>query len=150
MASSLPDLITDSKLEVESFKDYSIQTRLVSNPATGQRRTRQQERWQRIKELGRGSFGTVWLEECTAGPSSGEVRAVKELCKNPTSVSTNYYRELEAIAKFSQERVSTVDILSKEYTLIMHSIKTVSFAPSVGTRTIMQSLLLWSILSLAT
>jgi hypothetical protein len=100
MAPNISDLISDSKLEVESFDNYSFQTRLISNPATGQRRTRKQERWQRIKELGKGSFGIVWLEKCTAGPSWGELRAVKALSK-----SVNYYRELEAIAKFSHEKV---------------------------------------------
>jgi hypothetical protein len=101
MAPSVSGLVVDSKLDVKCFKDYSIQTRLVSN--LGQRRTREQERWEVTKELGRGSYGVVWLEKCTAGPSSGEVRAVKELMKGTTSIK--YGRELEAIAKFSQDKV---------------------------------------------
>ncbi len=105
MAPNLPDLVVDSEFEVECFKDYSIQIRLVSNPETGQRRIRERERWQRLKELGRGSFGVVWLEECTEGPSTGDVRAVKEIRKG-TATASNYSRELEAIAKFSQKRVA--------------------------------------------
>ncbi len=108
MASRIPDLVVDSKLEVECFEDYSIQTRLVSDPATGQRRTLQQERWQRTKVLGRGTFGVVWLEKCATGPSLGKLRAVKEIIKQTASASaTAYSRELEAIAKFSQEKVGS-------------------------------------------
>jgi hypothetical protein len=105
MPPHISDLIIDSKLEVESFDGHTIQTRLVLNPSKRQRRTRERERWQRIKEPGEGSFGIVWLEECTEGPSSGELQAVKALKKAAASASTNYYRELEAIAKFSQEKV---------------------------------------------
>ncbi len=105
MAPSISDLIVDSELEVECFKDYSIQITFVSNPATGQRRIRERERWQRSKERGSGSFGVVWLEKCTEGPSTGDIRAVKEIRKGTATVS-NYSRELEAIAKFSQKRVS--------------------------------------------
>lgn len=102
---NISDLVIDSKLEVESFDDHIIQTRLVSNAVTGQRRTREQERWERIKVLREGAYGTVSLEKCTGGPSSGELRAVKSL-KNATTVGpANYYRELEAIAKFSQQKV---------------------------------------------
>jgi hypothetical protein len=71
-----------------------------------QRRIREQERWQRTKHLGSGSFGVVWLETCTEGSSSGRVRAVKEIVKGTASVTVVYSRELEAIAKFSQEKVS--------------------------------------------
>jgi hypothetical protein len=105
MAPNISDLITDSKLEIEIFTDHTLQTAFISNPVTGQRRTRKQEKWQRTKKLGSGGFGVVWLESCTAGPSSGKLRAVKELTKGTTNVSPNYYQELEAIAKFSQERV---------------------------------------------
>jgi hypothetical protein len=108
MASSsrISDLIVDSRLEVKSFGDYSIQTRHVSTAHSQQRRIREQERGQRTKHLGSGSFGVVWLETCTEGSSSGRVRAVKEIVKGTASVPVVYSRELEAIAKFSQEKVS--------------------------------------------
>lgn len=105
MALNISDRIIDSKIEVESFDGYTIQTRLVSNPATRQRPTRERERWQRTKKLGKGSYGVVWLEKCTTGPSSGDVRAVKEFDKQIANMSIKYHRELEAIAKFSQEKV---------------------------------------------
>jgi serine/threonine protein kinase len=80
--------------------------RHLSNPAKGKRRVRVEEVWQLIKELGRGSFGVVYLNKCTSGPGSGQVRAVKRLRKIEEPLLT-YHRELEAIAKFSQERVCT-------------------------------------------
>ena len=55
-----------------------------------------------MKELGRGSFGTVWLERCIQGNSKEEVRAVKEIQKVG---SGDYFRELEAIALFSHTKV---------------------------------------------
>ena len=99
------DLVTDSKLEIQIFDSFTIQTQYVSNPHEGQRRARVQQIWQRSKELGRGSFGVVWLEECAEGHDKGQVRAVKEIRKDQTNASSNYNQELEAIAKFSQERV---------------------------------------------
>jgi hypothetical protein len=144
MAPNTSDFIKDTRLEIEVFADHTIQTTFVSNPTTGQRRTQVHERWQRTKELGHGSFGVVRLEECTTGPSLGELRAVKELRKGTVDVSPNYYKELEAIAKFSQERVGTLDTLDKEYILIATSIETTSFALLVGTKTTAQSSLLWN------
>lgn len=105
MAAKLSDLVADSKLEIEVFAEHTIQTAFNSNLAKGQRPTREQEKWQRTKQLGEGSFGIVWLEACTAGSSRGKLRAVKELKKPTTEGSSNYYKELEAIAKFSQEKV---------------------------------------------
>lgn len=106
MAEGMSDLVHDTRLETTVIGNQTIHTKYVSNPATGQRRERLEETWERTKELGRGSFGVVWLEKCTSGPSSGKVWAVKELRKAPGNISfSNYSRELEAIAKFSQERV---------------------------------------------
>jgi calcium/calmodulin-dependent protein kinase I len=99
------DLVTDSKLEIDVFDNYTVQTSYISDPRKGQRRARVQQKWQRLNELGRGSFGVVWLEKCAAGPDQGQLRAVKEVRKEAANVAPNYYRELEAISKFSQERV---------------------------------------------
>ena len=49
------------------------------------------------------SFGIVWLERCIQGNSEGKVRAVKKVRKLESS---DYYRELEAIALFSHSNVS--------------------------------------------
>jgi hypothetical protein len=150
MAARLSDLVTDSQLEIEVFAEHTVQTTFNSNLARGQRPTREQEIWQRKRQLGEGSFGIVWLEKCTAGPSQGKLRAVKELKKGGTAESPNYYKELEAIAKFSQEKVGHSQDTGIEYILISNSIDTTSFALLAGMIIAMQSLLPWSILSLGT
>jgi hypothetical protein len=112
MAEGLSDLVHDTRLETKVVGDRTIHTKYISNPITGQRRQRLEETWERIEELGRGSFGVVWLERCISGPRSGTVWAVKELQKDQASKSVcNYSRELEAIAKFSQARVRFVNSL---------------------------------------
>ena len=116
MEQSPPDLVRDSQLEATVVADHTLQTVYVSNPTTGQRRTRTEERWQRIRDLGRGASGQVWLHKCVSGPSSGQVRAVKEIWKETASSAPgiappiNYYRELEAIAKFSQKKVGCMPV----------------------------------------
>ncbi len=109
MNTALSDLLLDSKLQAEAFHDHTLQTNFVSNPSTRERRVRVDEKWQRTKKLGSGSYGVVWLEKCLSGPSSGQLRAVKELRKEVSHGCTlDYRQELEAIAKFSQERVGSI------------------------------------------
>jgi serine/threonine protein kinase len=66
---------------------------------------RMEERWKRGRNLGTGSFGTVWLEKLIV--ENGEkYRAVKEVRKVvQRSKAIDYSRELEAIAKFSHQKV---------------------------------------------
>ncbi|CAI6082494.1 unnamed protein product [Clonostachys chloroleuca] len=87
---------------------YTVHTKYISDPARGIRRRAVEEKWERdgAKALGRGTFGTVWFERCTSGPSAGQVRAVKQIYKNfgPMSVSTKALSgELSAIMKFSHQ-----------------------------------------------
>ena len=103
---TLSDLVRDWKLESIVEDDSTLQIRHVSDAAAGLWRQRVEERWNRTRELERGSFGVVWLEECTSGPSNGQLRVVKELRKQRRSMPPAYYsKELEAIAKFFHERV---------------------------------------------
>ena len=110
MAGEQSDLVRDSKLECTISSNSTVHVKHVSDPATGLRRVRTEELWQRTKQLGQGGFGIVWLEKCTSGPNNGKARAVKCIAKvlaEPSRASSvvDYNRELEAIAKFSQERV---------------------------------------------
>ena len=107
----LSDLVRDLRLEAGDASQGQaivvVHTRYVSNVETGERRTRVEERWERCQKLGHGAFGSVWLQRCVSGPAAGKLRAVKEIQKaSATSDASSLHRELEAIARFSQERVS--------------------------------------------
>jgi hypothetical protein len=148
MEQSLPDLVRDSKLETQIFTDHTVQTVYVSDPTTGQRCVPIEQRWHVAEQLGSGSFGVVYLEKCVSGPALGQVRAVKQLRKGGSNAS-NYARELEAIAKFSHEKVRRF-FRRQSYILTGDSIDTVSSAHSAGTRLIAPSSLPWNTFPLAT
>ncbi|KAH7170890.1 kinase-like domain-containing protein [Dactylonectria macrodidyma] len=102
---SLPDLVRDSKLNTRFLPDGTTQHTVYVTPghASRRRKTRVEETWQRECELGNGTFGHVWLERCRSGPSTGSVRAIKEMQLDP-SMRVDYSRELEAMTKFSHDK----------------------------------------------
>ena len=55
--------------------------------------------WKRTRRIGRGAFGTVWLD-C----NDDEARAVKEIAKEDsgTSLKVDYRRELLALGRLSK------------------------------------------------
>ena len=55
-------------------------------------------KWARERELGRGSFGVVWLEK----GGNGEQRALKVIGKKYLPAEFDYRRELLAMAKLSK------------------------------------------------
>ncbi|KAL2866682.1 kinase-like domain-containing protein [Aspergillus lucknowensis] len=97
----LPDLVADTKLRVEIHRAYTHYFSIE----TGNRRQWKRETWRRTQDLGKGAFAEVWLEECDEDDSEskrrGRVQAVKAI---PKRGGSHYYRELEAIAKFSQSK----------------------------------------------
>jgi hypothetical protein len=101
----IPDLVRISKLETQfcSSPEYTQHVQYVSGGMSERRRVRKEERWKKERELGRGSFGVVWLEQCIQGDNKGKERAVKKVQKLECN---NYHRELEAIALFSDRKVS--------------------------------------------
>lgn len=102
----ISDLVRDSKLETTFSREYTQHVYYVSGATPRQRKVRKEERWQRDKCLGAGSFGTVWLEKFTTENGEVQQRAVKEMRKNASKSKTiDYSRELEAIAKFSHPKV---------------------------------------------
>lgn len=107
MSPAIPDLVRISKLDTQFHSDpeYTQHVHYVSGTTSRQRKIRKEERWKRDRLLGRGAFGSVWLEQCVDGDGIGKVRAVKIIEKLE---STNYYKELEAIALFSHSRVSAL------------------------------------------
>ncbi|EAU32565.1 predicted protein [Aspergillus terreus NIH2624] len=105
MDQDLPDLVRDLELETE-FLPYcnteTVHTYHERQPYSRDQVSRS-EHWRRLRKIGGGGFGTVWLERCTKGGHHGiELRAVKQLEMTPHSKRLDYSHELEAIAKFSQ------------------------------------------------
>ncbi|OJD38831.1 calcium calmodulin-dependent protein kinase type 1b [Diplodia corticola] len=68
---------------------------------------RRVEKWTQERDVGRGAYGTVWLQRRAR---SNEVRAVKEVAKH---VPMDHLKEIRAIAKFSKARQITANTLRK-------------------------------------
>jgi len=106
--SRLPDLVLDSRLRTHSRDSITIHSYLEIDEAGG--RFAREEHWKRERLIGGGGFGQVRLERCiTRGMKQDSLRAVKSINKsfNP-SQPLDFNRELEAIAKFSNDRVSLI------------------------------------------
>ena len=106
------DLVQDAKLPTKLDSEYTTHTFLESSLVAGRRsrRREREEKWKRKRHLGIGIFGTVWLEECAVNHET-KLRAVKEIRKTGQgSKPIDYSRELEAIVKFSQQKVLTRDV----------------------------------------
>ncbi|KAI9766503.1 MAG: hypothetical protein M1840_006460 [Geoglossum simile] len=97
------DLVRDSKLETNFGKGYTQHVYYVSGITSRQRKMRTEVRWERRRNLGTGSFGTVWLEKLMSKNGGEDHRAVKEIRKG-VQRSLDYSRELEVIAKFSHQK----------------------------------------------
>ncbi|CAI7597261.1 unnamed protein product [Penicillium manginii] len=100
------DLVNDSKLPVRFSANNTVTHHVIfeSSTRTGQqvRRQRIEESWERVKHLGRGGFGSVWLERCSRVNSQPKTRAVKAIKKSSaSSQGIDLKRELQTIAKFS-------------------------------------------------
>lgn len=103
MSSPLSDFVKDSKLDVIFRNDHQTQEQHFESTVAVK------HTWEKRRELGKGGGGTVWLEECANQRSSMKLRAVKSISK-PTLDNPNveYWRELEAIFKFSHRKVSSL------------------------------------------
>lgn len=100
------DLVKDSRLETRFYKSYTKHRFYESDLARVERAVVREEYWKRGKYLGSGAYGRVWLEHCVRGSKNQDVRAVKEIRKlEDCNKACNFDRELEAIAKFSHDRV---------------------------------------------
>lgn len=104
--SQVSDLVKDARLPTKLDPEYTTHTFLEST-STSSRRGRRRERqevWKRRRHLGIGIFGTVWLEECVSdGNRPRAVNELRKIASGPKPI--DYNRELEAIVKFSQQKV---------------------------------------------
>ena len=100
----VPDLVEYFELEAEydTVNKCTIRSIEISDRPRSRRKIRVKKKWHRVREIGRGSFGVVWLEALE--DSSGEERAVKEITKDNALVSSgvDYYQELLALGRLSK------------------------------------------------
>jgi hypothetical protein len=105
------DLVQDSRLETEFLDGSTVHTFI--EPYGRNRRISRKEYWRLERRLGRGGFGQIQLEKCTAGESKDTMRAVKIINKQSGSTRRkpmDFNRELEAIIKFSHNRVGRISL----------------------------------------
>ncbi|KAF2737982.1 kinase-like protein [Polyplosphaeria fusca] len=100
--SRIPDLVLDSKLVTEFRHGLTKHVLYEADPSSTHRTTKRKESWKPEKCIGRGGFGSVWLERCVRGKRDVELRAVKNIPR--PAEAKDYLRELESIAKFSHPR----------------------------------------------
>ena len=105
------DLIRDSKLDTRFDPGFTVHIYREAPTGSERRVVQRQEYWRRESRIGGGAFGCVWLEKCVQGHRDVELRAVKQVSTKPlrSGKRIEYSRELEAIAKFSHDKVSGHD-----------------------------------------
>jgi hypothetical protein len=150
------DVIRDARLDA-TFADGKIQHPLYTSAPSGgptrERPLKGVQTWTRRKELGSGTFGTVWLEECSDGAQAGMLRAVKEVRKAPMRINgIDYGRELEAVLKFSHQKVCrkrthTTPLTEHIYSRV-GSMSIASQSRAGGSRMTMPSSSQWSTLNM--
>lgn len=108
MDPNISDLVLDTRIQVEFRHNVTYRHTVESKVSTARhvRRRQRKDTWQVERVLGRGSYGTVMLYKCLTSEGPAELQAVKRIEKAVVSKGIDYYEELEAIAKFSQKKVS--------------------------------------------
>lgn len=106
-ATGIPELVRDTKLPASILGRTTIHPRSSGNPPS-----LLEERWTRLDDniLGHGGSGLVWRERKETAREGEEekwraVKAIRISGNQGTSGSQRYWRELEALAKFSKQRV---------------------------------------------
>ena len=94
-----------TELNAHLSPDSQLTKHIYYTSRPRQRKVRLEEHWARQRELGRGGFDAIYLEQCVEGDKQGRIQAIKEIQK---SIEGNYNRELEAIALFLQPKVSLI------------------------------------------
>lgn len=103
------DLILDSKLDTRFDSGFTVHVYREVPTNLERRVVQREEYWRRVSPIGAGAYGNVWLEKCVQGQRDVETRAVKQVSTRPlrNGRQIDFSRELEAIAKFSHDKVSS-------------------------------------------
>lgn len=112
MQRMLSDLVEDTRLECRIESNRVIQIRYNTYRARNYRR-QEEVIWEWPgRRLGQGGFGTVFVQERLLGDQE-ERRVVKSIDKGvPFDADQIEYRqEIEAMAKFSHEKVNTAEVV---------------------------------------
>jgi len=102
MDNNLSDLIRDYKLCTRFEKPHTIH--LFNDPDAPPSSPQRLEQWKKNRTLGHGGQGRVVLQTCTRGSRGYAQRAVKMIPLKEGG-RREYLRELEAIIKFSHDKV---------------------------------------------
>ena len=107
------DFIDSFRLPVH-FKEGCVEhIRRLTNISQGIRNALHIEQWVREKEIGRGGFGTVYLESNKTGP---QLRAVKEVPKHTgRTKSMDHLREILAMAHFKEVCLRSLTLWKQKY-----------------------------------
>ena len=144
---SASDLVDYFRLDA-SYDPLTLVTRetiRVSNGAQRKRQVTVVKEWKRIKRIGRGAFGTVWLDR----DEDDEVRAVKEVAKEDSGapLKVDYKRELLALGRLSKVSCQLSFTMSTLFTV--YSMATNSSSSRDGSKTMEMSSWSWNILRTA-
>jgi hypothetical protein len=105
MEEELPDHVRDYKLETKFPSKREI-VHIYDDPDSPPSSQRRLECWKSDKlPIGRGGQGKVFLQTCTSGGRHYTHRAVKIIPLQDSGGRRRYIRELEAIIKFSHDKV---------------------------------------------
>jgi hypothetical protein len=145
-SNAISELVEHFRLDAQCHDDHT----LVSLPVRGRRSEKRQEKWTRMKALGQGSFGIVWLEQ-KVGEDTKDVRAVKEIRKgmgHRLAFNIDYARELYAMARLT--RVSTPTMTSGSSNFWWISTPTILPSSMAGMKTMAPSSFRWNTFRTAT
>lgn len=106
MRRGLPDIVADAYIKTETAENCIKHIFCEPGFSARERYVLREERWRRQQFLGHGSYGNVYLEICESSNGIQKLRAIKEVKKfvHPGD-EIDYFRELEAIYKFSHPKV---------------------------------------------
>lgn len=108
MNSAPTEFVADTKFRVEFNSNLVYRYTFQSSNAQGRHLRRREKRdvWEEEKSVGSGSYGNVLLYKCLTSEDQAELQAVKMVSKKSlSSGGVDLFKELEAIAKFSRQKV---------------------------------------------